>query len=319
MARRSDTLETVRLAIELLRRIPRRRKVTASELHAQLADAGITRDLRTVQRQLEMLSEHYDIERDNSTRPYGYRWKEGASGLALTTMTEQESLLLALAEQHLRSLLPPRLLKSMDAFFAQAHRNLMPSPKAQREREWLRKVRVVSTTQPLLPAPIKPGVLEEVSNALYGNCWLEVDYRNAEGKRSKRDVMPLGLAQQGTNLYLVCRYRGFVRERTLALHRIQSATASTLRFERPADFDLQRFDDDGQFGLGNGKRIVLRFDIDKRVGHHLLETRLSTDQVVQDLGERYRITATVVESEWLWRWVRGFGTMLENVISSAKS
>ena len=46
MAKRSDTLETVLLAVELLRRIPRGRKVTASELHRQLKDAGIDRDLR---------------------------------------------------------------------------------------------------------------------------------------------------------------------------------------------------------------------------------------------------------------------------------
>ena len=36
MAKRSDTLETVLLAVELLRRIPRGRKVTASELHRHL-------------------------------------------------------------------------------------------------------------------------------------------------------------------------------------------------------------------------------------------------------------------------------------------
>ena len=36
MAKRSDTLETVLLAVELLRRIPRGRKVTAGELHKQL-------------------------------------------------------------------------------------------------------------------------------------------------------------------------------------------------------------------------------------------------------------------------------------------
>ncbi|GAD21999.1 hypothetical protein AVS7_01759 [Acidovorax sp. MR-S7] len=46
MAKRSDTLETVLLAVELLRRIPRGRKVTASELHQQLKHAGMERDPR---------------------------------------------------------------------------------------------------------------------------------------------------------------------------------------------------------------------------------------------------------------------------------
>ena len=52
MAKRSDTLETVLLAVELLRRIPRGRKITASELHQKLKHAGMERELRTIQRQL---------------------------------------------------------------------------------------------------------------------------------------------------------------------------------------------------------------------------------------------------------------------------
>jgi len=151
MAKRPDTLETVLLAIELLRRIPRGRKVTASELHDQLMEAGIARELRTIQRQLEMLSEHFEIERDDRSKPYGYRWLEQAKGLAVTNLTPQESLLLGLAEEHLKNLLPARLVKSMESFFAQARRNLGPESNAKLEREWASKVRVVATSQPLLP------------------------------------------------------------------------------------------------------------------------------------------------------------------------
>lgn len=99
MAKRSDTKETVLLALELLRRIPRNSKISAPDLHQQLSIAGISRDLRTIQRQLEMLSEHFEIERDERNRPYGYRWKERAKGLALPMLSEQESLLLTLAEK----------------------------------------------------------------------------------------------------------------------------------------------------------------------------------------------------------------------------
>lgn len=307
MPKRPDNLETVRLAIELMRRIPRNRKVSAPELHAQLAQAGIERDLRTVQRQLEMLTEHYDIERDDSSKPYGYRWKDKAQGLSLPLMTEQEALLLALAEQQLRHLLPASLLKSLDGFFAQARRNLAPDRNAKLEREWLKKVRVVSTTQPLLPPRVHAGVLQQVSNALYANRWLMVEYRNAEGHESSVKVMPLGLAQQGPSLYLVCRFEGYDNERSLALHRMDSAQASTLGFERPKDFDLKTLDDNGRFGFGEGRKIKIQFDISKGAGRHLAETRLSEDQVMKDLGEKYRITATVIESEWLWKWVRGFG------------
>ena len=307
MPKRPDNLETLHIALELLRRIPRGAKVSAPELHAQLNQAGLARDLRTIQRQLEMLTQHFDIERDDRSRPYGYRWKERAKGMTLPSLTEQESLLLTLAEQHLRKLLPASLMKSMSSFFAQARSNIGPHTNAKREREWLSKVRVVSETQPLLPPKIRPGVFDEVSNALYANCWLEVDYKNAGGKRTQTEVMPLGLAQQGPRLYLVCRFSGFDNERSLALHRITSARASNRSFERPKEFDLQKYDDDGRFGFGEGERIKLRFRIDKGAGRHLLESPLSADQQVIELDDAYEITAKVVDSEWLWRWVRGFG------------
>lgn len=193
MAKRSDTLETVLLAVELMRRIPRGRKVTASELHRQLKDAGIERDLRTIQRQLEMLSEHFEIERDDRSKPYGYRWLEQAKALAVPNLTPQESLLLQLAEEYLKNLLPTRLMKSMEGFFSQAKRNLGPDSSARLEREWPSKVRVVATSQPLLPPKIVPGVFEIISEALYSNRWLHLDYRNSAGKRNKVEVMPLGL------------------------------------------------------------------------------------------------------------------------------
>jgi len=317
MPKRPDTKETVLLALELMRRIPRGRKVTAKELHEQLADTDMGRDLRTVQRQLEMLSEHFEIERDERNKPYGYRWKDRAKGLALPMLTEQESLLLTLSEQHLRSLLPASLMKSMEGFFTQARTNLAPYSNAKREREWLKKVRVVSTTQPLLPPRIKPGVFEQVSNALYANQWLVVEYENASGKRTQAEVMPLGLAQQGPRLYLVCRFQGYDNERSLAMHRIHTAKATTLTFERPKGFDLEKYDNDGRFGFGEGKRIKLTFRIDKEAGFHLLESPLSEDQQVKELEDAYEISATVVDSAMLDRWLRGFGDATQKIVKTA--
>lgn len=313
MAKRPDTRETVLLALELLKRIPRGRKISAKELHEQLANTDVGRDIRTIQRHLEMLSEHFEIERDDRSKPYGYRWKERARGMELPILTEQESLLLNLSEQHLRSLLPASVMKSMDGFFTQARANLGPHSNAKKEREWLSKVRVVSTTQPLLPPTIKPGVFEQVSNALYANLWLQVDYLNASGKRTEAEVMPLGLAQQGPRLYLVCRFKGYDNERSLALHRIETAKASEFAFQRPKDFDLEAYDNDGRFGFGDGKRIRLSFQIDKDAGYHLLESPLSDDQKVTELEDAYKILATVVDTAQLEWWLRGFGDKVRSV------
>jgi predicted DNA-binding transcriptional regulator YafY len=313
MAKRSDTFNTVLMALELLRRIPRKRKVSAPELREQLREFGMERDLRTIQRQLDMLCEHFDIERDERSKPYGYCWKEKARGMSVPMLSEQESLLLTLAQQHLRNLLPASLMKSMDGFFTQARGNLGPASHARREREWLSKVRVVSNTQPLLPPKLNSGVFEQVSNALYNNRWLEVSYKNAAGKCTNAEVMPLGLAQQGPSLYLVCRFPGYDNERSLALHRVISARATTLGFERPKEFSLAKYDDDGRFGFGEGKRIRLTFRIDRKAGRHLLETPLSVDQVVTEYGDHLEVSATVVDTAQLEWWLRGFGDQVNDI------
>ena len=319
MPKRPDSLETLQLTLELLKRIRKDRSVTASELRQKLmeVDSKFTRELRTIQRLLETLSdpdfEACDIERDDSSKPYRYRWKDGAKGLSLPGLSPQESLLLTLAEQQLGSLLPARLMKSMDGFFSQARGQLSDSGNNPLEREWLDKVRVVSTSQPLLPPKVDPDVFEQVSNALYANQWLEADYQNAEGKRATYKVMPLGLAQQGPRMYLVCRFDGHDNERCLALHRFITAQASTLTFERPKDFNLKQFDDDGRFGYGDGTQIRLSFRIEKEAGRHVVECPLSADQQVVELDDAYEIRATVVDTAMLDWWLRGFGDEVSEV------
>ena len=301
------SLTTAITLLEILKRIPKQRKITAEQLLAQLVAEGIDVDIRTVQRHLAAITEQFDIERDDRNKPYGYRWKDHSNGIAIAALTPQESLLLKLAHEHVRKLLPSRLLTAMEGFFEQAERNLGPGSNAQLERDWLRKVRVVATTQPLLPPEIAPEVFDTVTQSLFENRELEIEYRNAAGEDKQAKVWPLGLAQQGPRMYLVCRFSGYTNERSLALHRITQATASNIHFDYPKDFDLASYDADGRFGFGEGERVKLSFLIKKEAGLHLTESPLAEDQVVIDHPDCYEISATVVDSEMLKRWLRGFG------------
>ncbi len=301
------------MALEILRRIPRTHKITASELHVQLLAQGFTRDIRTIQRQLEMLTSHFDIECDARSKPYGYIWRENAKTMTVAQLSPSESLLLGLAAEHLRHLLPAPVMQRMDSFFQQADRNLRSDSNTALEREWRQKIRVVATSQPLLPPKIGPGIFEAVSEALYYNRWLKLDYRNAASQRKSAEVMPLGLAQQGPRLYLVCRFKDYDNERSLALHRMRAAEVTTQGFHRPGDFDLKQYDDAGRFGYGNGQHIRLQFRITKEAGLHLLESPLSKDQTVQELDDAYVIDATVVETAMLEWWLRGFGDAVSRV------
>ena len=114
-------------------------------------------------------------------------------------------------------------------------------------------------------------------------------------------------------MYLICRFDGFEDNRALAIHRIQQASGSTLTFKRPKDFSLKQYDDDGRFGFGDGKKVRLTFRIKKDYGYHVLESKLSEDQAVKEIGDDYEITATVVDSSMLEWWLRGFGDAVSQV------
>ena len=83
-------------------------------------------------------------------------------------------------------------------------------------------------------------MFDAVSETLYVLAGFNVDYQNASGRAATPASCRSGSPQQqGERLYLVCRFEGYDNERSLALHRIQSARVSMATFERPRDFDLK--------------------------------------------------------------------------------
>lgn len=308
MANRPNDIDATLLQLEILRRIPKLpHKIDAKTLHQQLLDAGFERDIRTIQRTLKILCEHFDIECDERSKPFGYSWKLHSKGLALPILNEQQSLLLKLAEQQLKYLLPANLMASMKPFFEQADK-MVSGSKDKPEYQWLNKVCSTPTSYPLVPAAIKEEIFNSVSQALFQNKFLHIEYQNQQGKKHAATIMPLAIAQQGASIYLVCRYEGFEDNRLLALHRLKKAEISTLTFTRPSDFDLKRYQEDGHLGFGSGDKIRLTFSIAKSAGFHLTETPLSRDQhIVEETGEYYRIQATVAENDMLEWWLRKFG------------
>jgi len=314
MSERVENLETLRMALEIMRELSPVKPIDSATLMQRLEARGIKRSQRSVQRTLGMLVEHFDIECDTRSKPYGYRWRTQSKEFSVRSLSESDSLMLLLAEQHLKNLMPTKMLKAMEGFFEQAHRKVAPAIASLSEDEatrlsaqWLDKVRIVSATQPLLPPQIDEAVLEAVSSALYANKWLNIEYRNQTQQAKSAYVMPLGIAQQGVRLYLVCRFEGYDNERTLAVNRITAATVSSKPFERPADFDLDKYDEDGRFASSEGPRVQLSFKISKKAGLHLTESPLSKDQTIEDCGDHYAVSAPLQDTLRLRQWLQGFG------------
>lgn len=310
---RGASLDMALMMLEVLRLLPRKRYITATQVQAALAAAGHDRSLRTIQRLLEQLTAYFPIEQDVRSRPFGYRWANEAQGFQLASLTPAEALLLQIARVHIHDFLPSRVARQLDDLFTTAEKTIESKPSTNIDKRWLKKVRRVPSTQPLLPPKLNNSVFEAVSEALYYEQKLKVVYINAKGEKREAVVWPLGLALQEPRLYIVCRFEGYDNERILSLARLQKAEVLTESFVYPKGFKLSDYDGEGRFAFGEGKQVALSFRIDKLVGRHLTESPLALDQQLVEEENCLAITATVTDSLLLHSWLRGLGKSVWDV------
>ncbi|QIW16353.1 hypothetical protein A4G20_08395 [Pasteurellaceae bacterium RH1A] len=311
----SDSIDPLIYQIKVLNLLTKK-YISIPELQEQMEYEGIAKSKRTLERTLEKLADHFDdIERRTDSKPHQYRWKEYASGLKLLNMTPQQSVALMLAEAQLKNLLPPNIMETMRPFFEHAHYQMKFAARDRLEHQWLtKKVAVAPATQPLEPPQIDETIFKEVTTALYENRLLNAVYQAQwNDQPSRYQVMPLALVQQNVSHYLVVKRikdgRVIGEPFFLALHRFLAAEASTFYFDYPTDFKLKSFiEKENRFGYGECRPIRLTFSISWNSGYHLTETPLSPDQVILEEDENhYRFQASVIKTDILERWLRGFG------------
>ncbi len=315
MSQRSSDLETVKIILHILQNMPKNRKTSIAEIKKNLEQIDIHRSARTLQRLMnETICSEFDVELDDREKPYGYSWKSHSNGLNLPVLNEQQSLLLLLAKQHLQSLLPASVSEHLQPFFEQAHRQLQKE-SGQNAKQWLNKVALVPTSQPLIPPKIHAGIYETVSYALYHNQKLSIHYRNQSGVSFNYTVKPLALVQQGNVLYLVVQFDGYDNFRHLALHRIVEVRLKNQTFETPKDFNFADYLQSGSFAYGSAKPIILQFSISKQAGFHITETPLSEDQIIlEETDDYYRFQATALDTDMLDWWLRKFGDEIWDIV-----
>lgn len=252
-----STQEQVALVFELYKRIPQSYKTTAKELQVQLNEVGIERDIRTIQRNLDVIVQYFDIEKDDRTKPYGYRRRS----YDIAAFGPQEMLLLNLAEEYLKYLLPVSLVRTLKSTFSDAKYHLFPNLTNEKERQWLKKIRLIIKEPHDLPPKISTEIFEKVNHALYNNYWISMTYRNAPQEDKDKEAMPLGLAQQGLIVYLVFRFKGDQMEQVVAIHDIVKVSLSSFAFTYPSDFELADFDIVNAISLSKTQTLTLGVNI----------------------------------------------------------
>lgn len=281
---------------------------TAHQVQSHLANAGIKRDIRSVQRTLQTLVDAGELICLKDSKPYGYKRSWGAQSLAMATLNPAEAMVLLLAQRYLHNVLPSSLNSIFEPYFSEA-RVVLSSEKssATMSKQWLQKVRLVPATQPLIPPKIDPHVLETISAALYSNHEVDIQYNSINGKIAEHRIRPLGIVQQGVRLYLVGNKTKYEKPMPWAIHRITDATETNFSFTRPAGFDLKKFEDDAILNWGLGEKVKVSFWMAKGPALNLIETPLSTDQKHMPVDDGYQFLATVTDSKLLTRWIQSFG------------
>ncbi|MFN4327638.1 MAG: helix-turn-helix transcriptional regulator [Limnobacter sp.] len=300
------------LKIKVLECIGQAAMLTSDDIHQQLKAEGIDRDKRSIQRALGELAEEGLLVREDNSRPYRYKRVKGAHSFSLTTLKPSESVLLLLAERYLEDILPSSLSSVFTAHFQEARAILGNNKgRAYLEKQWLDKVRVIPATQPLLPPAINHDAFHQLSDALYNNKVLDIEYKTLNGKVSSHRVEPLGLVQQGSRTYLIAKKQNKSKAVAWAVHRIQSAHMTSHSFTPMENFNLDDIEQEARINWGLGEKVKVKFWMSKSSGQNLLETPLSADQTAKPVEGGFQFEATVVDSLLLTRWVQSYGENIQ--------
>lgn len=296
---------------KMLRMIPRLpRKIGTADLMQKLEDADFNVDLRTIQRDLNQLSEVLPLTSDQA-KPQGWAWKEAAEQFDIPGMEPQVALAFHMAEVHLRSLLPASTVDTLAPWFSAAHRVL--DEHGHGISHWPEKIRVLPRGLPQKAPEIDADVQATVYQAVLHERQLQISYgREADGRRDYV-IHPIALVVRNQIVYLVCVFDGFDDIRQLAMQRICSAEALALPASKPGDFVLDDYIGQGAFGFVFGAEpLLLEARFKRHLAIHLRETPIAENQVTEDIDEDFiRLTASVPDTLELRLWLKSFGEEVE--------
>ncbi len=296
----------------MLRKIPRSPRVIGTgELISPLAGAGFEVDLRTIQRDLNNLSEVLPLASDQH-KPQGWSWLPQAGQFDIPGLEPQAALAFHMAEAHLQSVMPASTLESLRPWFDSARRIL--DEHGNGLAKWPGKIRVLPRGLPTRIPTIKREVQAAIYQAVLLDCKLHIEYSRASGtaatpEPSNNVVSPLALVVRDGRVYLVAVYDGYSDPRQLALHRLHAAELLNEPAQRPKGFSIDDYIAEGEFGISRNPRpIKLEAEFYRHVQTYLAESPISDDQTITDIDdENVLLRATVPDTLELRLWLRSFG------------
>lgn len=236
------TRQTLARQWQLLKLLPSRGAgKTAGELAKELCAQGTKVSKRQVERDLWDLYEVFQIECNDGSTPFGWKWPRGSS-VDLPAMGLAEALSMCLMQDAVSQMLPRALLESLAARFKLAREKITGLTAHHQTANWLSKVRNVLPMQPLLPANVVAEAQDAVHEALLLDRQVNVSYASASGGAPIEMLLhPLGLVNRGHVSYLIALAWNYEDVRLYAMHRVVNAEVSKDMVRRPEGFDIDAY------------------------------------------------------------------------------
>lgn len=295
----------------LLREIPREPQyVSTSTLHDRMVAAGHEISLRTIQRDMQALSTYFPLVQNKpqgrGKTGLGWAFAANSQNISLPVMGSAAALTLMLARQHLQHLLPTEVLKHLEPFVQEAH-SLLNTQNHGQYRDWYNKVRIAPQNV-LLPPEVDASTLTPIYQALLESRQFSATYNG----QPERIIHPYGLVQQGSVLYVICRFYEYDDVRITALQRYSEVKVLEDPVRDFPDFRIDDYLGQGVMHWSPGGEIELKIKVKSWLANHLDESPLSYQQQLQKCEDgQYLITAEVLDSLQLRRWLLSYCTELE--------
>ena len=308
----SDHIHRIITMLSLIPRHPRKKSVR--DLIEELQERGFEiPNRRMVERNLEELADHhFPLVRDDN-KPAGWSWAAGAQVIDIPCMDPHTALTFKLVRGYLEQLAPRSTLRLLKPHFDKAD-EILAQGSNRKLSSWAKKIAVLGSWMPLVPADVDRGVVEAVYSALLDEKKCQIQYRK-RGAKQARDYLvdPVGLVLRGEQMVLVCCTPDHEAPIQMLLHRMQRARALDQPRELPRGVDLERYIAAGGFAYGAvGAPIRLRARFAQSAAAQLYETPLSRDQKINEPDAAHIVVEATVRNDWQLRWwLLSFGDQVE--------
>ncbi len=160
----------------------------------------------------------------------------------------------------------------------------------------------------LLPPRVNAGTLEAIYQALLEKRQFSATYNG----QPERIIHPYGLVQQGSVLYLICRFYDYDDVRITALHRYAEVVVLNEPAREFAGFNIDDYLQLGVMHWSPGGQVRLELKVKPWLANHLDESPLSYQQKLQKQNNgEYLLITNVLDSIQLRRWLLSYSTELE--------